>query len=535
MISAVILHLALWISSASAFYPYTPAWLKEKEGLTLLPEAKRNAAPNSATGGVAFTIEQRASENDESPAQRASRQAAWLRSKFSHTRAEVPAGGHGSIDRRSGNTYQVMDAATPTQPMTAGIHQDGTDYSYFVKAQLGSKKKEFYLLLDTGAGSTWVMGSSCRDKACTMHNTFGKTDSDTLVDSKKAFSISYGSGTVQGSLATDTISVGGISLKYMLGIASKTSEDFTHFAFDGILGMSLNRGPSDNFVSAIADGNKMEKNIFGIALNRAADGHNNGEIRFGATNPDKYQGDISYTSVSSKSGDWCIEIDDMAYNGKKAGSGGILAYIDTGTSFVFGPSDKVKKLHAVIPGSSSADGLTYTVPCDSSDDLTFTFSGVDYKLSPKDWISPKDSEGRCTSNIYGREVVEGAWLLGDTFLKNVYTVLDRDQGRVGFAAAAGSQDSSNTPLSLGSDGSATRTAHDSTALTTNIVPQSTSNGSPLGLSGHETAAVGATGMATMADKPTESSKSAAVANVQASQYAKLAAAMFSMTVLALAA
>ena len=432
-----------------------------------------------------------------------------------------------------------MEAVNPSQSLTAGINQDGTDYSYFVKAKLGSKKKEFYLLLDTGAGSSWVMGSSCTDKPCTMHNTFGTSDSDTLVDSKKPFSISYGSGTVQGNLATDVVSVGGMSIKYMFGLASKTSDDFTHFAFDGILGMSMNKGASDNFLSALADGNKVDKNIFGVALNRAADGNNNGEVRFGATNPDKYQGDIRYTSVASKGEDWSIKIDDMAYGGKQAGSGGVLAYIDTGTSFVFGPGDRVKKLHAVIPGSSSADGLTYTVPCDSSDDLTFTFSGVDYRLSPKDWISPKDNEGKCTSNIYGHEVVEGAWLLGDTFLKNVYTVFDRDQGRIGFAAAAGSQDGSNTSTSPSSDGSATKTAMESntgtaTTLDTKVTGSTQSMGFPLGLSGHETAAVGATDPALASGKPTESSTSAAT-TVRPSQYAKMAAAMFSVMVLALAA
>ncbi|KAG5982102.1 hypothetical protein E4U55_002280 [Claviceps digitariae] len=536
MIPAVILQLALWTCSVSAFYPYTPTWLKEKEELTLLGDAKRNAASDSAKGGVAFKIEQRASENNESPAQRASKQAVWLRSKFSHTRAEVPGVGDVSIDKRSANTFHVMDAAKPTQSMTAGINQDGTDYSYFVTAKVGSKNKELYLLLDTGAGSTWVMGSSCTDKPCTMHNSFGTSDSDTLVNSKKSFSISYGSGTVEGNLITDVISVGGMSVKYMFGLASKASDDFTHFAFDGILGMSMNKGASDNFLSALADGNKLEKNIFGVALNRAADGRNNGEVRFGATNPDKYQGDISYTSVASKGQDWSIVIDDMAYGGKKAGNGGVLAYIDTGTSFVFGPGDRVKKLHAIIPGSSSADGLTYTVPCDSSDDLTFTFSGVDYRLSPKDWISPKDNEGKCTSNIYGHEVVDGAWLLGDTFLKNVYTVFDRDQGRIGFAAAVGALDSNPASSSISSDGSATKTANDSnpntgtsTTLATQVASQLTGPGQPkgfpLGLSGHETAAVG---------KPTEASKSAA-GTVRASQYTKMAAAMFSVTVLALTA
>ncbi|QPG93693.1 hypothetical protein C2857_001746 [Epichloe festucae Fl1] len=547
MIPSVVLQLALWTYSASAFFPYTPVWLKEKEELALLAEAKRDAVTNSAKAGVAFAIEQRAFQNDDSPAQRASKQAAWLKSKFSHAHGGGSADVDVSIGRRSGNSYKIQDATKPTHPMAAGIHQDGTDYSYFVKAQLGSNNKELFLLIDTGAGSSWVMGSTCTDKPCTMHNTFGSGDSDTFVDNQKSFSISYGSGTVQGSLVSDTINVAGISVKYTFGLASKTSNDFARFAFDGILGMSMKQGASDNFPKALVDGKKLEKNIYGIALNRAADGTNNGEIRFGATNPEKYTGDISYTSVDSKGDDWSIQIDDMAYDGKRAGSGGVLAYIDTGTSFVFGPSDKVKRLHAIIPGSASGDGLTYTVPCDSKEDLAFTFSGVDYKLSSEDWISPKNSEGECTSNIYGHEVIQGAWLLGDTFLKNVYTVFDRDQGRIGFAAAAGSQGSTTSSTPSG-DGSTTRTTVGPTTgtATTSTTDKSTtevtsqsgfstqSKGLPLGLGGHESGATSATESGSAAAKPTESSNSAA-ADVRPSQYAKMVVVISSMATLALTA
>ncbi|GAO19085.1 hypothetical protein UVI_02042150 [Ustilaginoidea virens] len=391
--------------------------------------------------------------------------------------------------------------------MAAGIDQDGTDYSYFITAQLGSKARQFYMLLDTGAGSSWVMGSSCTDKACTMHNLFGSGDSDTLVEAKKSFTISYGTGTVQGSIVSDAISVAGISVQYSFGLASKTSDDFAYFAFDGILGMSMSQGASANFLKTLADAKKLDKNIFGVSLNRASDGTNEGEIRFGATNADKYTGDISYTAVG-KDGDWAIQLDDMAYDGKKAGTGGVLSYIDTGTSFIFGPADLVKKLHAVVPGSGSDDGLTFKVPCDSDKSLTFTFSGVDYQLSPRDWISPKDSSGKCTSNIYGHEVVQGAWLLGDTFLKNVYAVFDRDRKRIGFAAAAGSQSASG-------DGSPTSTSTSPTTGTaTNLTGQvsgtsgssTPSNQSPMGLGGHET---GAAGSGRDAAKPTESSKSSA--------------------------
>ena len=323
-----------------------------------------------------------------------------------------------------------MESSVSGKAMVAGIDQDGTDYSYFVRVQLGSKETELLMLVDTGAGSSWVMGSKCTDKACGMHTLFGAGDSTSAKVESKTFSISYGSGTVQGTLATDTISVAGITLPYQFGLATKTSDDFTHFAFDGILGLSMSQGANDNFLKSLADAKKLDHNLFGIYLNRAADGTNTGEIMFGSPNQDKYKGDITYTSVGSNDGDWAIQIDDMSYNGKKSSAGGVLSYIDTGTSFIFGPQDLVKKLHSVIPGASSSDGVTYYVPCDSKS-VTLTFSGVDFDISPKDWISPKDDSGKCTSNVYGHEVVSGAWLLGDTFLKNVYSVFDKDQKRVG--------------------------------------------------------------------------------------------------------
>ena len=77
-----------------------------------------------------------------------------------------------------------------------------------------------------------------------------------------------------------------------------------------------------------------------------------------------------------------------------------------------------------------SDNETWTVPCTTTISLTFTFGGTAYTVSPKDWIGPMGN-GVCTSNVFGHVVVAGAWLLGDTFLKNVYTVLDVDQNRIG--------------------------------------------------------------------------------------------------------
>lgn len=330
------------------------------------------------------------------------------------------------------NEYEVMEAVEPKGKFTEGVNQDGTDYSYFIEVDIGSKKKPIYMLIDTGAGSSWVMGSDCTSKACATHNTFGPDDSDSLELINKPFNIAYGSGKVSGVLAKDNIHVAGMNLKYQFGLATNTSDQFVQFAFDGILGLAMNKGANENFLSTLEASGNIDKNMFCISLNRASDGTNEGEISFGSPNRDKYSGKITYTSLpDGKDSDWAIKMDDMGYNGKDAKVGGIRTFIDTGTSFMFGSSENVKKLHALIPGAETSDDTTYKVPCDSKGNLTVTFSGVDYVISPKDWVSPPNKDGECTSNIYGYEVVEGAWLLGDTFIKNVYAIFDADERRIG--------------------------------------------------------------------------------------------------------
>ena len=315
------------------------------------------------------------------------------------------------------------------------MHQDASDFSYFVQAKFGSAGKPLYMLIDSGAGTTWVMGSACKSTACSMHNTFGPDDSETLKQDAQAFSIRYGTGKVGGQLARDTISVADMKVEMKFGLANETSDDFNHFPFDGILGLAMGNGVTDNFMATLLDQKLLDSRIFSVNLGRASDGINNGQITFGGVDSTKYTGDISYTPVSGKgNGDWAIPLDDMGHNGKTSGITGRLAYIDTGTSFMFGPESDVAALHKVIPEATSSDNVTYTVPCTTDTPLTVKFSGITYKISPKDWISKRD--GACVSNIYGYEVVAGAWLMGDLFLKNVYTVFDGAEKRIGFASKA---------------------------------------------------------------------------------------------------
>ncbi|PTD07225.1 putative aspartic-type endopeptidase CTSD [Fusarium culmorum] len=420
---ALLAQLA-FASSANAFFPYT------RIGELMLDKRVWDEGPRPLETVVVFAWVLSRELPSQPLSERAAHEAARLIAKY--TGGTVPAT---SVLAKRENEYNVMEAAKSTKKHTQGVNQDGTDYSYFIEVGVGSEKKPMYMLIDTGAGSSWVMGTSCTSKACTMHNTFGADDSDTLKETGKSFSIAYGSGKVSGNWATDTLTVAGMDINYQFGLTHTTSDQFLSFAFDGILGLAINKGSSGNFLNALAESKEVDKNMFCVALNRAADGTNEGEISFGSPNPDKYTGEISYTSLG-KENDWAIEMDDMGYNGEQAGVGGLRSFIDTGTSFMFGSPANVKKVHALIDGAESKDGTTYHVPCDSKGNMTIKFSGVDHVISPKDWVSPPDKDGKCTSNLYGFEVVKGAWLLGDTFIKNVYAVFDADERRIGFATNA---------------------------------------------------------------------------------------------------
>lgn len=472
-------QLALCASTAHAFFPYTPKWLEER--ISKKPRDITSSVEGiQGRDGLTLNIKQRNAKPEIVTPKQIADEASRLAAKYDAREISTDDG----LTRRQ-NNYEILEADGTDEEDATGVHQDGTDYSYFVSVGLGSDAKELHLLIDTGAGSSWVMGSDCTTDACNLHDSFGPDDSDTYDASEEEFTITYGTGRVKGLLVTDTLSVAGLKLSYKLGVASETSKDFVNFAFDGILGLSMNDGANDNFLESIAEADLVDASMFAVSLHRAADGANDGEIKFGGVNEDKFTGDISYTSTNKDNGDWAIEIEDMSYDGQKAGVGGVSAYIDTGTTFIFGPKELVKSLHSVIPGAESADGVSYKVPCDSEGPLAFTFSGVDYAVSPKDWISPQNSAGKCTSNIYGQEVVSGSWLLGAAFIKNVYAVFDKDEKRIGFAQRADESSAPTTSTASTSSAVATETSEStsteddsSTLLTTTFTTSSSSPTEP---------------------------------------------------------
>ncbi|KAK3952183.1 aspartic peptidase domain-containing protein [Pseudoneurospora amorphoporcata] len=398
--------------------PSPPGGQPETNGFISLSVVQRNADPN---------------ESLEAGAARAARDARRIAYRFATLDNPRVAAKRSRLATRT-NTYSVVEPERTERKDSAGIYHDPSDYAYFAKVQFGSSKKPLYMLLDTGSSTAWIMGSTCKSDACLYHDLFGVSDSKTLKLQSKEFRLAYGTGAVAGTLARDSVSLAGISIDMSFGLANETSSDFTHFAFDGILGLDMAVGSTDGFVTELVKQKVLQSNIFAVTLGRASDPSNEGQITFGAVDSSKYKGDITYTDLAKENkGAWVIPIDGFGFGGKKVTLKDRTTYIDTGTSFAFGPQSDVTALHKLIPGSTTVDEVTWYVPCSDSP-IEITFSGVTYKISAKDWQAGSGTS--CRSNIYGREVVTNGWLLGDVFLKNVYSVFDVDKKRIGFATKA---------------------------------------------------------------------------------------------------
>ncbi len=243
----------------------------------------------------------------------------------------------------------------------------------------------------------------------------------------------------------------------------------------------------------------LRANLFGVHLSRSADGANDGQITFGAPDSSKFSGDLSYIDSVSTDGLWEIPADGAGVDGQSLGFTGKTAIIDTGTSYILMPPEDAKALHAKLPGSENS-GETYNIPCDTNLPVQFIFSGVTYDVSPKDYVGKPDKTGKtCSSNIIGHQSFgPDAWLLGDVYLKNVYTVFDFDKDRIGmlsmdtfgiylltFCIGFGLK-SAATPAAAASSSSSTPTATPSgkeTSVSSSPTSQATAIGSTGGGSG----------------------------------------------------
>ncbi|KAG8940970.1 Type I transmembrane sorting receptor [Tulasnella sp. 424] len=349
---------------------------------------------------------------------------------------------------------------------------DGNDESYSGPISIGTPPQETTVQFDTGSADLVVpvSGTSSLPKprmnktdstACAgcIGPLFDPSKSSTFVGSDVPFSIEYEDASgASGLMATDTVSIAGLSVpqQAFAGVSSET-EGFSD-PYAGILGLGFVAGTSSGatpFFTNLVKSGSLESNVFSFYMTRG--GVEGSELCLGCVNSEKYTGKIKYYPLATFTDDgqpleWDIKSTGLSYEGssskrsnhKKWRSKGFRATIDSGTTFIYVSKEIAKAFYEQIPDTHPAsedwgEGA-YAFPCDSVDKLgkiSFGFGGKRYEIDARDFDAGPETDGssECVGGIFGDDLWEGIAIVGDTFMKNWYSVFDYGNLAIGFAKA----------------------------------------------------------------------------------------------------
>jgi len=293
--------------------------------------------------------------------------------------------------------------------------------------------------MDSGSADFWVGSEQCQSLdggGCNNHTFLGSKSSSSFVDSGKPFAIQYGSGDVSGTIIQDNIVIAGLPISgHTFGVADLESHQFSDdtVPFDGLMGLAISKLSNQKTptpVEALAAANLISDAIVSYKLSSVQNETNDGEITFGALDATKFDPKTLVTLPTvNQFGFWEASLDDVSVGGKSLGFQNRTAILDTGTTLAIIPVSDAQEIHALIPGSTfDALKTTFTIPCNTSTVVSFGFGGRSFDISPENLIFGKISASGqdCLSGIVAGSFSKNSnqWLLGATFLKNVYYSTD---------------------------------------------------------------------------------------------------------------
>ncbi|KAK0462521.1 aspartyl protease [Desarmillaria tabescens] len=375
-----------------------------------------------------------------------------------------------------------------------GIVDQNTDASYFATVDIGTPAQPFNVILDTGSADLWVADTNCLScsSSTPLFNSQSSSTLQTASGSNSQTTIRYGSGAVAGTLSSDTVAMGGFTVNQQTFLAvDQTTSSLLSGSVSGIMGLAFEQIASTQatpFWQALVNGNKLTspEMSFWLARHRGETNvqseESGGVFTLGGTNSTLFTGDIEFLNMPASASFWLLELQALTVQGKSVAlttSGTTaLSAIDTGTTLIGGPSEDVAAIWAQVEGAQQARGQQglYTFPCSTNVEVTMSFGGKSWPISSQDMnLGPATTgSSMCLGGIFdltaGSNIPEGTgnpgWVVGATFLKNVYSVFrDSNPPAIGFAQLSSAAGGSGTP---GAAPSGTTTNSTNAAAVVNI-------------------------------------------------------------------
>jgi hypothetical protein len=343
----------------------------------------------------------------------------------------------------------------------AGIPVDGNlrasepilDYGnlqYTGPVTIGTPATTFNIVYDTGSSNLWVEDTSCQSfSGCVAPVKFSSADSSTWQPSSQKLYLTYGSGTVNCTVGSDTIGFGQNADGSYLQAQNQGMCVAYHATgmgppSDGILGLAFQKIAEGNIVPPMKNlyqSGAISNYAFGVYLGN----NKTGEMTFGGYDSSAYTGELQWINLAADYW-YYFNVAGTTVNGQTLGNGGsYTGILDTGTSLLVLPTDQISALAQMIPGVQfdSRAGL-YLLLCPQSYDnlpvLTFNIGGHSFPLEAEYYIGVvgKEASGEpvCGLMMQGlpSTVQNGPQaIFGDVFIRKYYSAFDPQNSRIGLA------------------------------------------------------------------------------------------------------
>ena len=282
--------------------------------------------------------------------------------------------------------------------------------------------QELPVMFDTGSTRTWIASIDCYSRGCNKHQKYDPYNSSTFKSLEISFELEYGSGSIRGQLATETLVLDNLVLHDIeIGLVTlEIGQVFDKIPFAGIIGLSPNKHPSSFLQQLIS---QLHISIISISLSQ--DPYTLGYISFGTAGAPTMQKSISNDY-------WEIELSEFYIGEYDLCDYTCNAVIDTGTSVIALPSPihrKLRKEYHLQEDCGNAD----TFPS-----MSIGIASKVYEISSYEFIAY--DQGQCSLTFMKLDVPEPVgpfFILGATFLRQVLLYLNIVNNEVGVVAKSG--------------------------------------------------------------------------------------------------
>jgi len=344
---------------------------------------------------------------------------------------------------------QVAQLISNNQGKSGSFPGDINSQSSLITAPVQFGGQTFDLTLDTGSTVLWVSSVTCASPACAKHRNYNSSSSATFSTFTPAtdFEIEYGSGSIGGYLATETISMGNLRIENQLfGVVEREDgSTFDNAQWSGLLGLAYpalaafenhEAGNMRPFFDSIIESKQLNENAFSFWLVRST--VSPPMFFLGAPPPQYYQGVLEFFDVIDKYY-WTLHLEDILVDGVSLGlcppPRKCRAVVDSGTTYMSAPTADLPAILTALTGSTASSA------CQHVNNKTITYvldGGRALTLEPEFYFTKSSVSEFCKTKYIGLDVEAPhgpVHIFGDVLFRKYFIHFDRDHDRVGFAVA----------------------------------------------------------------------------------------------------